>query len=86
MELAGSLLKNPAKQQLADAWVKTDPQTPDEVDTYYKSQESYIYDLAWFNIRPTYWTQVRPLLKLGGRVVDFGGGIGSLSMALGLLG
>lgn len=83
MELAGSLLKNPAKKQLADAWEKASPQTSEEVDTYYKSQESYIYDLAWFNVRPTYWTQVRPLLKLGGRVADFGGGIGSLAMALG---
>lgn len=77
------LLGNPAKQTLADAWREANPETPAEVDDYYKAQEAYIYDLAWFNAHPSYWAQNRSLLELSGRIVDFGGGIGTLSIALG---
>jgi len=71
---------------LADEWRRRNPQTPTEVDQYYREQEAYIADLAWFNLQPSYWVQNQPLLCVRGYVADFGGGIGSLALALAWMG
>jgi len=76
------LVKSQAQKELADAWRKANPQLPEEVDQYYRSQDAYIDDLTWFNAQPNYWLQNTKLLEVEGYVADFGGGIGSLAMAL----
>jgi len=80
------LVKSQAQKVLADAWRKANPQVPEEVDQYYRSQDAYIDDLAWFNGQPSYWLQNMKLLDVEGYVADFGGGIGSLAMALSSIG
>lgn len=75
-----------AQQVLADAWRERDPETPEDVDQYYRGQEAYVHDLVWFNAQPSYWLQNVPLLEATGRVADFGGGIGSLALVLNAIG
>lgn len=75
-----------AQERLANEWRLRNPQTPAEVDQYYREQDAYIVDLSWFNLQPSYWTQNRPLMFCKGYVADFGGGIGSLALALAWLG
>jgi len=85
-EAVHRIVKSQAQKVLADAWRKSNPQLPEEVDRYYRSQVAYIDDLAWFNAQPNYWLQNTKLLEVEGYVADFGGGIGSLAMALSSIG
>jgi len=71
------------KQLLAREWNEKKPETPEEVENFYRATKNYIYDLAQFNLSPGYWWRIYPVRQLAGkRVVDFGGGIGTLSLAL----
>lgn len=70
---------------LAEAWKAANPVTPEEVENFYKSEAAnlYLYDLANWNETQKYREQVAPLLRYRGKkVLDFGGGIGTLSIAM----
>lgn len=71
-----------SRRVLAEEWRRSDPHTVDEVQSFYQRQDEYIADLALFNVQVDYWRTVKPLLVVRGKVVDFGGGIGSLALAL----
>lgn len=68
---------------LARLWREMQPQTPEEFDRFYQDGKGlYLPDLVAFNTSPYYWQRASLSLKVSGRVVDFGGGIGTLSIAL----
>ena len=71
-----------AQEELAAAWEKANPRTPEEVEQFYQEQEAYVVDLVGFNSTSAYWREINNLLLVKGRVADFGGGIGSLAIAL----
>lgn len=72
-----------ATQQLADEWNTTNPQTPEQVTHFYHSTSNYIYDLTLFNLSSNYWWRIFPTRQIVGKhIVDFGGGIGTLSLLL----
>lgn len=75
-----------SQQILAEAWNESNPKTPAAVNKYYQTQEAYVEDLAWFNTRPYFWKDIWPMLQLWPHVADFGGGIGSLALALAWIG
>ena len=82
-----SMIKSPDMSDVwkkrADAWRDAIPSTPAEVDAYYRRQDiESVLDLAHLNSQPAYWDQVSPVVRLSGAVADFGGGIGSVSLAL----
>jgi len=67
---------------LAEEWRKRDPKTPEEVDQFYRETEGYLKDLVVWNVSPQFWHEITVLLRVRGKVADFGGGIGSLALAL----
>lgn len=71
-----------AQIELAEAWRTANPQTPEDVDRFYQEQDAYITDLVSFNSQNEYWREMGTLLMVTGEVADFGGGIGSLCIAL----
>jgi hypothetical protein len=73
----GAILK-----ELSNKWKEADPQTPEEVDEFYKGQDAYLIDLVNLNSMDWYWRKVGNILALTGEVADFGGGNGSVSIAL----
>ena len=73
--------ENP-NETIAKAWRERVPETPEEVDQFYGGQEAYIADLVLWNTSPQFWHDITVLLRCRGRVADFGGGIGSLALAL----
>lgn len=81
-ELPDKLDPSVAQKELAAAWEKASPQTPEETDRFYQEQEAYVVDLVGFNSLDAYWRDVNNLLLVKGRVADFGGGIGSMAIAL----
>jgi 2-polyprenyl-3-methyl-5-hydroxy-6-metoxy-1,4-benzoquinol methylase len=74
---------NPVWERLAQEWRDRNPQTPAEAERYYKQLgKDHVLDLAQLNTQLWYWDWVAPALRVQGSVVDFGGGIGSLALAL----
>jgi len=67
---------------IAQEWRERKPETPEEVDQFYREQQAYIADLVLWNTSPQFWHDVTVLLRCRGRVADFGGGIGSLALSL----
>lgn len=76
---------NPGKS-VAKAWNKKPPKTTEEIEGFYKTTDSYIYDLSLESIRPTriewrdailfYLSQFETRESL----LDFGGGVGTESI------
>jgi len=67
----------------AKAWIEQDPKTPRDVERFYsRNGEIYILDLAEFNLMPEYWCDAAEMLVRKQKVIDFGGGIGSLAILL----
>jgi len=71
-----------ATDRLALTWRSLQPESVEAVDAFYRGQEAYVLDLVRFNADLNYWRQVSPFLRLRGHVADFGGGIGSLALAM----
>jgi len=71
-------------KMLAQEWKKLNPVTQKERDLYYKNTEFYIYDLSWYNASAPMIGVYNEIYKLcqGKKVLDFGGGIGTLTMLL----
>lgn len=70
------------QEVLAEAWRECAPKTPEEVERFYREQDGYIPDLVLWNVSEQFWQDVQVPLRCRGRVADFGGGIGSLALAL----
>lgn len=69
-------IKNYTVKELEPEWEKY------QHDIYTKS-DIYLYDLTFWNIQPDFHSRLRPVIKMtDGRVLDFGGGIGTLSLFL----
>ena len=66
----------------ADAWNAMKPVTADEVENFYKTVDTYILDLAQFNLNPIFWTRNLKANRAVGKVIDFGGGIGTQAIAM----
>ncbi len=68
---------------LAEKWNKDAPASSEEVDEFYRSSEDYLYDLTLWNMTPQFKFHIDPLMNYQRKkILDFGGGIGSLSIAL----
>lgn len=73
----------PIWDKRAAVWRKMDPDGPDSVSAYYRRDDiDSVLDLAQLNSQPAYWQSAASLLRCSGKVVDFGGGIGSITLAL----
>lgn len=70
--------------RLAADWRQKRPQSREEVEAWYAENAAYyIYDLAQFHLAYKHITFTMDVMSLAkGRVLDYGGGIGDLSVAL----
>lgn len=73
---------------LANNWNMMRPVGPDAVARWYEeNSEYYLYDLAQFHLAYKHIAFMRDIVALsGGRVLDFGAGIGDLALELARLG
>lgn len=72
---------------LAREWNDRNPQTADEVLTFYKEAENYIFDLAFWHQLGGIQQQTQSIVKFCreeglNQILDYGCGIGELSIAL----
>ena len=92
-DLARFLRKTPAyiKRKMRDSpvlksakiWQEKNPQTLDEVRQFYSENTEYLFELAQWNASDTFKQIINYLPTVKGlKVLDFGGGIGSLSLLL----
>lgn len=92
-DLAKFLHKTPAyiKRKMRDnpvlvsakIWREKNPQTPDEIRQYYSETTEYLFELAQWNASDTFKQIINYLPSVEGlKVLEFGGGIGSLSLLL----
>ncbi|MBA7468592.1 Ubiquinone biosynthesis O-methyltransferase, mitochondrial [subsurface metagenome] len=73
---------NPALE-VAKRWRGKNPQTLDEVRQFYSETSEYLFDLAMWNASDAFKQIINYLPSVEGlKVLDFGGGIGSLSLLL----
>lgn len=68
--------------RLADEWKENIPENVAETHQYYQEAEDYLMELSRFNLDVRYNVRVFPTNNLDGKVLDFGGGIGTLSLML----
>ncbi len=92
-DLAKFLHKTPAyiKRKMRDSpvletakrWREKSPETLDEVRQFYSETTEYLFELAQWNASDTFKQIINYLPTVKGlKVLDFGGGIGSLSLLL----
>jgi len=76
--------RSTATDDLARSWLEANPKTPEEMKDWYQNRAgpAYIEDLAYLNLIPMYWDGAQQLMVSNKRIIDFGGGIGSLSIVL----
>lgn len=74
--------------QLRDLWRKYEPKTPDEVNEFYQREDvgrCYLYDLLHWNASTGFDSLRRLVMRTRRRrVLEFGGGIGTLGIQLAL--
>ena len=69
--------------ETAKRWRKKSPETLDEVRQFYSETTEYLFELAQWNASDTFKQIINYLPTVKGlKVLDFGGGIGSLSLLL----
>lgn len=82
-------------RELADQWRDVDPQTPEEIATFYRTTDLYIWELMQWHTsvaRRSFWQTLAqlveqyPVQRGFHRVLDFGCGIGTDSLYLTRLG
>lgn len=66
---------------VADAWNKAAPKSVEEVERFYSGARVYLYDLILWNTSPTFQRLLKSLsyAKEGERVLDYGGGLGTVT-------
>lgn len=69
---------------LAEEWKQINPITQEQRDNFYKTTSSYIYDLSYYNALPDIVQKYNDICNLcrDKKVLDFGAGIGTLTMLL----
>lgn len=70
------------RQDLADEWTKKNPQTPEECKEFYRTTKGYLYDLYTWDHGPPIWELFDKAIKGDERVLDYGAGIGDISIYL----
>ena len=72
---------------VADKWRVDKPETPDEVRAFYGSTPQYFYDLVKWNSTPAFKRLLNRLAGISNaRILEFGGGIGTLAEFLSIHG
>ncbi len=68
----------------AEKWDTKKPTKAEEVEAFYKGEDFYLYELILWNYNnPVYQERIQPLLHYNNkRILEIGGGIGSLCIAL----
>lgn len=85
-ELISMLKDKDFRLALEEEWKTVVPKTSAEVASFYSTTENSIMAYAQTQVTPTYWDRMRLALEAIGKVVEFGGGIGTLSIHLGTRG
>lgn len=70
------------RQDLAKEWIKLNPQTPEETGDFYTKTEGYLYDLYTWTHDPHMWELFDKVITGDERVLDYGAGIGDISIYL----
>ena len=67
-------------------WLEKQPQTEEEIDRFYRENDFYIYALMkecdWKGARANLSAPIKDEIKPGGKVLDYGGGCGALTIDL----
>ena len=71
-----------AVSTIAREWDKVNPQTPEEIDKFYKETEGYIYDLYCWPHDSRMWELFNKKITGDETVLDYGAGICDLSIYL----
>jgi len=67
----------------ADRWLDTPPDTREEVESFYKESDHYLYELIPWNYGDEFNRRVSPLFFYHNKkILELGAGIGSLAIAL----
>ena len=69
-------------QDLIRDWKLVEPSNPESVRAFYKSTTNYIHRMVRFNLSSAYRSRLEKAKSAIGRIADFGGGIGTLSLML----
>jgi len=76
-------INDKAALRTAEIWRERNPDTLEEVRRFYSETTEYLFDLANWNASNTFKEVINYLPQVEGlKVLDFGGGIGSLSLLL----
>ena len=92
LPLSGFSAECLAHRRVAEQWNNLNPKTEEEIFTFYKTTDAYIYELSLYHLTsPCYENLCKSILSIAkefncNKVVDLGGGIGTLSMFLSLKG
>jgi len=69
-----------------ELWLRRKPQTDEEIHSFYQESDFYIYALMkeydWRGARADLADPIREEIKPGGKVLDYGGGCGTLAIDL----
>ena len=72
----------PFREALAKEWAEKAPRVPAEVRRFYQETDGYLLECAKFNLMRGYGARTYQAAGAKGKVVDFGGGIGTLAIEL----
>lgn len=76
-------INDKAALRTAEIWRERNPQTLDEIRRFYSETTEYLFDLANWNASNPFKEVINYLPQVEGlKVLDFGGGIGSLALLL----
>ena len=70
------------RKDLAKEWEEKNPQTPEECTEFYKATKGYLYDLYTWDHGPLIWDLLDEKIEGNERVLDYGAGIGDISIYL----
>lgn len=70
------------RKDLAAEWEKKNPKTPEETDKFYYETSGYLYDLYTWAHDPSMWNLFDKIITGKERVLDYGAGIGDISIYL----
>ena len=80
-------IKNYHPKQLAEEWFKAPHGTGEEVEEFYQSAESYLYELVAWNHTDAFLERIAPLMHYRNKkILEVGAGNGSLCISLALNG
>lgn len=70
------------REDIANEWREKPPQTPEECNKFYTETEGYIYDLYTWTHDPEMWALFDKKITGNEKVLDYGCGIGDISIYL----